>query len=118
MQYKPAQPCLEERDRCLGDNQDCLLAGGMSVGDKPRFQKGGKKSWCEEEQQQRQDLLHEGCGNEMVWTLEVSPQLGIQWMEEEKESLGRLAKGIQSNLPATGALSPYTWPRVLGLWSR
>lgn len=45
-------------------------------------------------------------GVKMVWTLEVSQQLGIHWMEE-KESLGRLAGGIQSNLPATEALSPY-----------
>lgn len=82
----------------------------------PDFRRMERKAGCEEEQQQRQELLREGCGDEMVWTLEVSAQ--IQWLEEEKKSLGRLAEGIQSNPPAPGALSPYSWSRVLGLWSR
>lgn len=115
-----AKRCLEERDRGLRDNQSCLLAGGMNVGDNCDFIRVGRKARgaeCEEGSSRDEICSSRAVGMKMVWTLEVSPQLGIHW-KEEKESLGRLAGGIQSNLPAPEALSPYWWPRVLGLWSR
>lgn len=71
-----------------------------------RVGRKGRGAKCEEEQQQRRDLLREGYGSEDGVDPGGESAVRDSLDGGEGES-GKTGKRIQSNLPATEALSPY-----------